>query len=96
MAPTLNRATITLASGQQIEIDSAIAGTLASQGDVKIQKTNNGMIVYHGSNANSEIQYNILTVPRGSDIASIILSDGSKVFLNAASSLKYPVAFTGS
>ncbi len=54
------------------------------------------MIVYHGSNANSEIQYNILTVPRGSDIASIILSDGSKVFLNAASSLKYPVAFTGS
>ncbi len=41
------------------------------------------------------MQYNLLTVPRGSQIASIVLADGSKVFLNSASSLKYPVAFTG-
>ncbi len=55
----------------------------------------NGSIVYKEGVASNKISYNILRVPRGSQIASIVLSDGSKVFLNSASSLKYPVSFVG-
>ncbi len=93
--PTLNRATITLANGQQIEIDSTTTGTLASQGNVDIQKMNDGRIMYKGISNKTEVQYNTLTVPRGSNIATIVLSDGSKVFLNSASYLRYPVSFIG-
>jgi transmembrane sensor len=94
-APSRNRATLTLAGGQQVVIDSAVNGTFAVQGNVHIQKMNGGRIEYKGSNVNDDIQYNTLNVPRGSQIASIVLADGSKIFLNSGSSLKYPVAFRG-
>lgn len=94
-APSSNRATLTLANGQQIVLDSAGNGMLATQGNVNIRKMDDGRIMYAGNNS-GEMQYNTLTVPRGSKIASIVLSDGTKVYLNAASSLTYPVAFTGS
>ncbi len=94
-APSSTRAVLTLSNGQQIFVDSAAKGTLAIQGGVNIQKKGDGLIEYKGSNKNGAIQYNTLTVPRGSEIASIVLSDGSKVVLNSASSLKYPVAFVG-
>lgn len=93
-APSSNHATITLAGGQRISLQSAASGTLAKQGDVNIRMTDDGRIVYSGKGSGA-IQYNTLTVPRGSTIASIVLADGSKVYLNAASSLTYPVAFTG-
>lgn len=93
-APSSNHATITLAGGQRITLETAANGTLAIQGDVNIRKMDDGRIVYTG-NSNGEVQYNTLTVPRGSTIASIVLSDGTKVYLNAASSLTYPVAFNG-
>lgn len=94
-APSVSRATLTLASGQRIFVDSAANGTLAVQGNVNIQKMDDGRIVYKGRDNGAEIQYNTLVVPRGSQIASIVLSDGSIVFLNAASSLRYPVSFNG-
>jgi ferric-dicitrate binding protein FerR (iron transport regulator) len=94
-APKLNRATLTLANGQTIFVDSAASGTLAVQGNVTIEKKDNGEITYDGDAVNGAMQYNTLSVPRGSQIASIVLSDGSKVYLNAASSLRYPVAFRG-
>lgn len=94
-APSSNRATLTLANGQQIVLDSVGNGMLATQGNVNIRKMDDGRIIYAGNNS-GEMQYNTLTVPRGSKIASIVLSDGTKVYLNAASSLTYPVAFTGS
>ena len=94
-APAVNRATITLANGQQIYLDSADSGILAVEGQTNIQKTEDGNIVYQGARARGPMQYNTLAVPRGSQVASIVLSDGTKVFLNAASALKYPVAFTG-
>lgn len=93
-APGTNRATLTLANGQKIFIDSAGQGILASEGGANIEKTGDGNIIYKGSGINQEPQYNILSVPRGSQLASIVLSDGSKVYLNAASSLKYPVVFS--
>lgn len=92
-APSGSRATITLANGQQIVIDSNQSGTLASEGAVQIERAADGTIAYHGSA--TETVYNTLFNPRGSKPVSLTLSDGSKVWLNSESSLKYPTAFNG-
>ena len=95
--PALNRATITLANGQKVYLDSAANGTLATQGTINLKKLGDGQIVYNGESSmgNSELVYNTLTNPRGSKVIDITLNDGSKVWLNAGSSLTYPVAFAG-
>lgn len=97
-APETNRAMITLASGQQIYLDSVGNGTMAMQGNVQIVKLANGQIGYQpaSSNSTAEIIYNTLTNPRGSKVVNMVLSDGSKVWLNAGSSLTFPVAFPNS
>lgn len=95
-APSSMHATLTLANGEKIIIDSASAGMLAVQSDIGIELNANGEIIYNGKQSgvnNSEVQYNTFSVPRGSRIAHLLLSDGTKVFLNAGSSLKYPVVF---
>ncbi len=96
-APASNRAMITLANGQTVYLDSANNGQLAVQGNVKLVKLANGSIAYE--NANGEItttmQYNTLSNPRGSKVINMTLADGSKVWLNAGSSVTYPVAFIG-
>ncbi len=93
-APKVSNAILTLANGKTIVLDSALNGSLATQGNTRVEKLSDGRIVYTGKST-SEIEYNTLTVPKGSKIASITLSDGSKVWLNSASSLTYPVAFIG-
>lgn len=92
-APQNNRATITLGNGKTIYLDSAASGSLATQGNVQLVKLADGQIAYHGS-AN-EIVYNTLTNPMGSKVIDMKLSDGSQVWLNAGSSITYPVAFIG-
>ncbi|HEV8083696.1 MAG TPA: FecR domain-containing protein [Chitinophagaceae bacterium] len=92
-APASNKAMITLGNGKQILLDSAADGTLATEKDVNIIKQGDGQIVYKGSA--SEVSYNTLTNPRGSKVINLTLADGSKVWLNAESSLKYPTAFIG-
>jgi len=95
-APKNNRATITLSGGQKVFLDSAAKGTLAVQGSVKVEKLADGKITYNGTaQPKTAIEYNTLTNPRGSRVIDITLSDGSRVWLNAESSLKYPVAFAG-
>jgi len=95
-APKNNRATITLANGQKVFLDSAAKGTLAVQGNIKVEKLGDGKIAYNGdTQPKITIEYNTLTNPRGSKVINITLSDGSRVWLNAESSLKYPVAFAG-
>lgn len=91
--PAATLAAITLSNGEKIEVDNVMNGMIATQGNVQIEKTKDGRIVYKGVTAGMQTQYNTFTVPRGSRIASIVLNDGSKVWLNAASSLTYPVAF---
>lgn len=92
--PSGNKAVLTLANGTRIELDSTGNGTLAMQGKIKIIKQSGGAISYTG-NAEGVISYNTLIVPRGSKPINLVLSDGSKVWINVGSSLTYPVAFTG-
>jgi len=92
-APATNRAMIKLSNGQVVYLDSAVNGQLAMQGEVNIMKLDDGKIVYNGSA--SEIVYNTLTNPRGSKVIDMTLADGSRVWLNAGSSVTYPVAFAG-
>lgn len=93
-APTRNRATITLGSGQQVDLDSAAAGALAAQDGAKIVKDANGHIVYKVDiDHPGALIYNTLNNPRGSQVVSLTLSDGTRVWLNAASSIRYPAAF---
>jgi transmembrane sensor len=97
-APDKNRAQIKLSDGQIIYLDSAANGELVTQSNVVVTKTADGKIIYaviptkEGSVAN----YNTLMNPRGSRVIDMTLADGSHVWLNAGSSITYPVAFTGS
>ncbi|SDF83439.1 FecR family protein [Chitinophaga filiformis] len=94
--PGADRATLTLADGTEIALDSAAHNTLAQQGNTTISKPGKGQLTYQsGSVLSREIpQYNTLRTPRGGQF-QVQLPDGSKVWLNASSSLRYPVAFTG-
>jgi ferric-dicitrate binding protein FerR (iron transport regulator) len=93
--PAGSKAILTLANGRQITLDSVAEGALARQGSIDIVKLGDGKITYKGAVSGNELQYNTLTVPAGSSITSITLSDGTTVVLNAASSITYPVAFNG-
>lgn len=92
--PSDNKAVLTLANGKKIQIDSSGNGMLAIQGNVQIIKTSTGEISYAGTAA-GEVSYNTISVPRGSKPLNLKLSDGSRVWINVASSLTYPTAFMG-
>ena len=95
VAPGGNKAILTLDNGTQIILDSAANGTLTQQGNTKVIKLDSGQLAYQQlATGNEPISYNTVSTPKGGQY-QIILSDGSKVWLNAASSLKYPTAFTG-
>ncbi|HEX4850322.1 MAG TPA: FecR domain-containing protein, partial [Puia sp.] len=93
-APKTTKATIILGDGKRIELDSAGTGILAQAGNSNIVKTKDGEVNYElaGKN-NTSVSYNTLINPRGSKIVSLTLADGTKVWLNSESSIKFPTAF---
>jgi ferric-dicitrate binding protein FerR (iron transport regulator) len=96
-APVTNRATITLAGGRQIDLDSAGNGALVQQGSAQLIKQGNGQIAYKAASlGQGALLYNTLSNPRGSQVVHLTLADGTRVWLNAESSLRYPVVFAGS
>jgi transmembrane sensor len=88
-----NKAMLTLADGRTIALDGAKNGMIAEQSGVIITKTKDGQLVYEGKTAVTALN-NVATSKGGQ--YQINLPDGTKVWLNAASSLSYPAAFTGS
>lgn len=94
VVPGGNKAVLYLAGGQAITLDTAGNGAIASQGNVQVIKLDSGQLAYQGAGTSGEVQYNTLATPRGGQFR-IILPDGSSVWLNAASSLRFPTAFNG-
>ncbi|MDR3713641.1 MAG: FecR domain-containing protein [Puia sp.] len=93
--PGGNRAILTLSNGSSIVLDSADNGELARQGNTRIVKLDNGQLAYRAKNGGeTEILYNTMSTPRGGQY-KLILPDGTAVWLNAASSIRYPTAFAG-
>jgi len=94
--PAGNKAYLTLGNGKRIALTGASNGTIAEQANVKITKTADGQLVYviaeNNSVASSKLEYNTIETPNGGRY-EIALPDGTHVWMNAASSLKYPSSF---
>jgi ferric-dicitrate binding protein FerR (iron transport regulator) len=90
-----NKATLTLADGNTILLDGAATGS-PIQKDNNILRLDANQLAYNREriNANGVEEFNTVTTPRGAQY-QIVLPDGSKVWLNAASSLRFPTAFVG-
>jgi len=104
-APGKNKALLILASGEKIDINVAKNGQVAKQGQTNIVKTADGKLVYEETGNSSDplrkalrnsdqIALNTLVVPRGGQY-NLSLPDGTRVWLNAESSLIFPVEFKG-
>lgn len=96
IVPGKNNATLTLDDGTTILLDSAANGTLAQQGNTDVLKIN-GQIAYQkkdGKALNTKPVYNTVTTANGNQY-QLVLTDGTKVWLNAASSIRFPASFMG-
>lgn len=94
--PGQSKAILTLSSGKKIVLDDVSQGKLAAEGNSIINKTNGKGIIYANSHSyhTSQLLVNTMTTPRGGEY-QLTLSDGTKVWLNAASSITYPASFVG-
>src|ERR1700744_4700472 len=94
--PGTNKATLILSNGQQVDLDSAHVGIIAQQSGNATVTNEGGQLAYatNGTKATDELLYNAINTGKGGQY-KLVLSDGTKVWLDASSSLKYPTAFTG-
>jgi len=91
-APGTNKAVLTLADGAELALEDNGRQQL-QQGGTAVQQQG-GLLEYNASGNQASVSYNTLSVPRGGQF-QLVLPDGTKVWLNAATRLKYPTAFTG-
>ena len=98
--PGSNKAILTLSNGSKIELNKAGNGTIGYQKDMRLVKSANGQLVYSASTNNKQenfspadkLQFNKIQTPKGGQF-EIVLPDGSKVWLNSESSIRFPVSF---
>jgi transmembrane sensor len=99
VAPGTNKAILSLSDGSQIVLDSAYNGTLSVQGYAKVLKTGSGQLSYtlavdpRLSMDKSPLLLNTVSTPRGGQY-QLTMTDGTRVWLNAASSLRFPAWFS--
>jgi len=97
--PGGNKAILTLADGTKIVLDDASEGAISRQGNTTIIKLDNGRLAYNAQTVSKipskAILYNTLTTPCGGQYC-VTLTDGTIVWLNASTSLRFPTAFAGS
>jgi transmembrane sensor len=96
--PGGNKAVLTLADGSQITLDSTRTGAINAQGNIIIDKNKDGELVYRIAESNhvteeDKLVYNTISTPVTGQY-QIVLSDDTRVWLNAKSSIKFPIAFT--
>ncbi|MCD8742122.1 DUF4974 domain-containing protein [Mucilaginibacter roseus] len=98
VAPGGNKAVLTLGNGQRIVLDDSGKGEIARQAGISITKTADGQIIYktagNTDNADQPAVQNTVSTPKGGQY-TVILPDGTSVFLNAASTITYPSYFAG-
>ena len=95
VTPGKNSARLTLSNGHQIILSGSISGQLTNESGVSVSKTADGRLIYEIIDKPEKAlasAYNTLTTVKGEQY-QVRLPDGSTVWLNAASSLKYPVSF---
>lgn len=92
--PGGDKAVLTLTDGKTIELDNMSKGTVATQGAIQVQNSNGQLSYASGDVPATETASNTLSTPKGGQY-KLVLQDGSKVWLNALSSITYPVGFSG-
>jgi ferric-dicitrate binding protein FerR (iron transport regulator) len=94
--PGSNRAILKLADGREILLDTAANGAIVKLDGITITKNAAGEIEYKVGDVSSAdaVAYNTITTPNGGEY-HVVLPDGTKIWLNASSSLKYPTVFKG-
>jgi len=92
--PGGSHAVLTLANGKTIKLDTSPNGVLAKRDGLKITKTANGQLICNlvAADVKPDDTENIISTPKGGQY-QVSLSDGTKVWLNAATSLRFPVSF---
>lgn len=95
IAPGNNKAILT-SNGKKYVLDSVKNGIVTRLANVTVNKTANGQIIYdaQGDNKATAMVYDTLTIPRGGQ-HQLVLADGSKVWLNAFTQIRYPEHFSG-
>jgi transmembrane sensor len=98
ISPGGNKAILILGDKSVVSLDSLANGSALTAGGVKIIKTDNGEIRYvpvsvDNDNMNGPVVSNTVRTPRGGQY-QLTLSDGTQVWLNAGSSITYPIRFT--
>ena len=83
---------LTLSDGRQVALSDSL-GSLQEQNGTTIENGNQSL-VYNPTDSTIAMVYNTIRIPRGAEY-KLVLADGSQVWLNAESSITYPVAFQG-